>query len=88
MYELGPYLVSGSFILFYSTISMLGGLDTQVGIGGNRGLEWVKISPKSGPEIVFSGAPGRGVLRFLKKGYRNPVHKSAKNAIFSLFCQT
>jgi len=26
------------------------------------------------PKKAFSGAPGRGVLRFFKKAYRNPVH--------------
>jgi len=38
---------------------------------------------KSGPKIVFSGTPGRGVLRFLAEAYRRPVHFSAKNAVFS-----
>jgi len=42
-----------------------------------------KIGQKTGPEIVFSGAPGRGVLRFLAGGYRRPVHNLGFLAIFS-----
>jgi len=41
------------------------------------------MGSKIGPKIVFSGAPGRGVLRFLRGGYRRPVHFFAKNAVFS-----
>jgi len=33
-----------------------------------------EIGQKTGPEIVFSGTPGRGVLRFLAEAYRRPVH--------------
>jgi len=43
---------------------------------------------KTGPKIVFSGAPGRGVLRFLAQVYRRPVHFLGKIAFFTLFCQT
>jgi len=42
-----------------------------------------KIGGKRGPKIVFSGAPGRGVLRFFAGAYRRPVHFSTKNAVFS-----
>jgi len=42
-----------------------------------------EIGQKTGPKIVFSGAPGRGVLRFFAGAYRRPVHFSAKNTVFS-----
>jgi len=42
-----------------------------------------KNRPKKGLIFVTAGAPGRGVLRFLRGGYRRPVHFSAKNAVFS-----
>jgi len=45
-------------------------------------------SLKSGPEIVFSGTPGRGVLRFLAEAYSRPVHFSAKIVIFTKNGQT
>jgi len=47
------------------------------------GPESCKNRPKTGSEKVFSGTPGRGVLRFLAGGYRRPVHFSAKNAVFT-----
>jgi len=43
--------------------------------------------PKRGSKKVFSGAPGRGVLRFLAGGYRNPVHFLAFFGVFSVFLQ-
>jgi len=61
--------------------------DIRFGMG-RWGQDGHKKGRKSGPKIVFSGAPGRGVLRFLAGGYRRPVHFLPKNAIFSLFCQT
>jgi len=42
-----------------------------------------KKRPKSGSEKVFSGTPGRGVLRFLARAYRRPVHFLAFFAIFT-----
>jgi len=42
-----------------------------------------KIGLKSGPKIVFSGAPGRGVLRFLAGVYSRPVHFLAFFVIFT-----
>jgi len=51
--------------------------------GNNRAKKDGWGGLKSGPKIVFSGAPGRGVLRFLAEAYRRPVHFSAKNAVFS-----
>jgi len=53
------------------------------------GIIWVwgrktsKNGSKTGPKIVFSGTPGRGVLRFLTRAYRRPVHFLAFLAIFS-----
>jgi len=43
---------------------------------------------KSGSEKVFSGTPGRGVLRFLARAYRRPVHFLAILAIFHENLQT
>jgi len=43
----------------------------------------IKNGSKSGPKIVFSGTPGRGVLRFLTRAYRRPVHFLAFFAVFS-----
>jgi len=58
------------------------------GFGSGFGvIIWPELAQKRGQKIVFSGAPGRGVLRFLRGGYRRPVHNLAKNAFFSLFCQ-
>jgi len=42
-----------------------------------------KTAPKWASKIVFSGAPGRGVLRFFAGAYRNPVHILAIFAFFS-----
>jgi len=36
--------------------------------------ECLENDQKRGPKIVFSGTPGRGVLRFLAEAYRRPVH--------------
>jgi len=58
------------------------------------GLGWLglifcaKNSYFWGSKIVFSGAPGRGVLRFFARAYRRPVHFSAKNTFFSENVQT
>jgi len=41
-----------------------------------------KNRPKRGPEKRARGPPGRGVLRFWRPAYRNPVHILA---IFRLF---
>jgi len=58
---------------------------------GNTGLEMSKIGPKigknGGPKFVFSGAPGRGVLRFFARAYRNSVHFLPFFHVFSLFLQ-
>jgi len=42
-----------------------------------------KIRPKPPPKKWVWGPPGRGVLRFLAGGYRNPVHIFVKNSVFS-----
>jgi len=47
------------------------------------GLDPHKIGQKTTSKIVFSGAPGRGVLRFFAGGYRNPVHFLAIFRVFS-----
>jgi len=41
-----------------------------------------ELAPNRGSKIAILGPLGRGVLRFSKKGYRNPVHILAKIAIF------
>jgi len=41
-----------------------------------------KIPKKGDPKIPVWGPLGRGVLRFWKKAYRNPVHIFVKIAIF------
>jgi len=41
-----------------------------------------------GPKKVPPGAPGRGVLRFWRPGYRNPVHILAIFRVFSKNRQT
>jgi len=46
-----------------------------------------KISQKRGPEKRARGPPGRGVLRFWRQAYRNPVHIFAKIAVFSKILQ-
>jgi len=43
----------------------------------------VKKGQKRGPKKWFWGSPGRGVLRFLTGGYRNPVHILAIFDVFS-----
>jgi len=57
------------------------------GAGVRMGRLWCldpsKKGSKTGPKIVFSEAPGRGVLRFLAGGYRNPVHFLAIFRVFS-----
>jgi len=50
---------------------------------GQSGIKSGKKAGKTDPKKVFSGAPGRGVLRFFAGAYRRPVHFSAKNAVFS-----
>jgi len=42
-----------------------------------------EIGLKSSPKIVFSGTPGRGVLRFLAGAYSRPVHFLAFFVIFT-----
>jgi len=42
-----------------------------------------KIGRKTAPKKGARGPPGRGVLRFSARGYRNPVHILAKIGIFS-----
>jgi len=42
-----------------------------------------KNSQKIGPKKRARGPPGRGVLRFWRQAYRNPVHIFTKNAVFS-----
>jgi len=42
-----------------------------------------KIGPKRGPEKRARGPPGRGVLRFWRPAYRNPVHILAIFRFFS-----
>jgi len=60
-----------------------------VGWGGATiGQKVMKNRPKKGLIFVTAGAPGRGVLRFLARAYRRPVHFLPKNAFFTLFCQT
>jgi len=74
----------------------VGGVDNSVGdrsVGCGVRLGKVRRSQvgltrcwgrqKTGSEKVFSGTPGRGVLRFFARAYRRPVHFSAKNAVFS-----
>jgi len=56
--------------------------------GATIGQKVMKNRPKKGLIFVAAGAPGRGVLRFLARAYRRPVHFLAKNAFFTLFCQT
>jgi len=41
-----------------------------------------------GPKKVPAGSPGRGVLRFLRPGYRNPVHILGFFRVFSEKRQT
>jgi len=54
------------------------------------GLEWesgeencAKNDQKWAPKKVRPGPPGRGVLRFLAPGYRNPVHILVIFRVFS-----
>jgi len=42
-----------------------------------------KMSLKTGPKKWPRGPPGRGVLRFSARGYRNPVHFFGFFAFFS-----
>jgi len=42
-----------------------------------------KNDRKRGPKKWPRGPPGRGVLRFSARGYRNPVHFFAFFAVFS-----
>jgi len=55
----------------------------RVGSGVGKATKMAKNDIKSDPEKVFSGAPGRGVLRFLTRAYRRPVHFLPFFAIFS-----
>jgi len=55
----------------------------RVGLGAGRTTKRAKMGIKSDPKKVFSGAPGRGVLRFLTRAYRRPVHFLPFFAVFS-----
>jgi len=48
-----------------------------------RGLNPPGILEKHAPPGYVFDLPGRGVLRFSARGYRNSVHFLAKIAIFS-----
>jgi len=47
------------------------------------GPKKTKNRPKRGLIFVTARAPGRGVLRFLARGYRRPVHFLAIFAFFT-----
>jgi len=69
------------WVVVYWELDLLGGKRRGwVGVLDSGGLE---NRQKTGPKIVFSGAPGRGVLRFLAEAYRNPVHFLPIFAFFS-----
>jgi len=53
------------------------------GEGATLGQKDRNLGQKRGPNFVTAGAPGRGVLRFLARGYRNPVHFLGIFAFFS-----
>jgi len=53
------------------------------GDGRERGQKSRKYGPKTAPKKGARGPPGRGVLRFSARGYRNPVHIFAFLAFFS-----
>jgi len=63
--------------------------DRDAGFGGLMGVaeqkdgNMPKKVQKTAPEKWARGPPGRGVLRFSRQAYRNPVHFSAKIAVFS-----
>jgi len=47
----------------------------------------MKNGQKTGSGKVFSDPPGRGVLRFLARAYRRPVHFLGFFAVFSEILQ-
>jgi len=57
--------------------------NTGTGLGHGFGIGRLKLGIKRGSKIVFSGAPGRGVLRFSGQAYRNSVHFLAIFRVFS-----
>jgi len=61
----------------------LGMDNTGTGLGPEFGIGRLKLGIKRGSKIVFSGAPGRGVLRFSGQAYRNSVHFLAIFRVFS-----
>jgi len=52
-------------------------------MGGEKAGSGQKKTKKRPPKKGSRGPPGRGVLRFLARAYRRPVHFSAFFAVFS-----
>jgi len=55
----------------------------DVGSGPPEAQNVGKRGSKMGPKKRGPGPPGRGVLHFSSRGYRNPVHIFEKIAVFS-----
>jgi len=52
-------------------------------MGGEKSGNWDKKRQKTAPKKWARGPPGRGVLRFLARAYRRPVHILPFFAVFS-----
>jgi len=76
------------FILMSSWLGCVVGMglkreDGDATGGRHKHARSLKTAPKRGPKKWVWGPPGRGVLRFWRQAYRNPVHIFEKIAVFS-----
>jgi len=82
--EEGLYAASLPFILcLYWTLSGAQSVYSIASTENRDAWDGRKTAPYRVPKKAFSGALGRGVLRFSARAYRNSVHILPKIAYFS-----